>query len=324
MKKNINKNLTSVVKILSDGHYHDGATIGKRLQISRSAVWKIIKKLEAYGVQLDSLKNTGYALKEPLVLLEAALIKKNIHPAIQDISLFETIDSTNLYLRMHHHDKKISVCLAEHQTGGKGRMERTWHSPFAENIYLSCCFPFQKDISELSGLSLVAGLAIAKTLKNFGIEEGLSVKWPNDVLVKQKKISGTLIELQGESHGKSQVIMGVGINVNMLNDHRHIKTDWTSLRKETGEYVDRNHLCAHLLNTLYDHLLLFDKEGLSAFISEWSAWDCLMGQHIAIKQGTHVFKGVMQGINDQGHLLLKMDDGKVRVFASGDASVVRE
>lgn len=321
MKKNVSKNLTKVVHILSDGKYHDGAAIGKAMNISRSAVWKIIKKLKNYGVPLNSIKNKGYALNEPLVLLDASLIKDQLDFEIKNIHLFEQIESTNDYLRMNHKNKSMSICLAESQTNGKGRMERAWYSPFAENIYLSCCFPFQKDISELSGLSLVAGLAIAHTLRAIGMEDGLSVKWPNDVLMKDKKISGTLIELQGESHGKTQVIIGIGVNVNMMSDGHHIKTNWTSLRRETGKYIDRNFLCARLLNMLFRYLKKFEKMGLAPFMEEWVALDCLMKKKIAIKQADHVFQGVMKGINEQGHLLLKMTDGGVRAFASGEASV---
>src|SRR3990167_5018644 len=164
--KKFSTTFTKLVNILNDGNYHDGTTLSSRLQISRSAVWKAIQKLEKYGIPVHAMKGKGYALAEPLILLNQKTIKRGIQTANIDFTIFESIHSTNTYCvpQPRIKNKNISICLAETQTGGLGRLQRSWHSPFGQNIYLSCTYSFQKDVSELSGLSLVISLAIIATL----------------------------------------------------------------------------------------------------------------------------------------------------------------
>lgn len=213
--------------------------------------------------------------------------------------------------------------MAEQQTSGKGRLNRTWHSPFGKNIYLSCLYPFQKDISELSGLSLVTSLAIIKTLKQW-VKKGLFVKWPNDIICDHKKISGSLIEIQAESHGTCQAIIGIGINVNMMQDDQAITQPWTSLQKMLGHPVDRNELAANLINHLIDYMQQFNQHGFPYFVDEWNETDSLMHQVITIKNVHEKIQGKVAGVNEQGHLLLKLSNGKIRAFSSGDTSVVKK
>ncbi|MBX3708304.1 MAG: biotin--[acetyl-CoA-carboxylase] ligase [Gammaproteobacteria bacterium] len=324
MNKKLNVNLVKVVSILNDGEYHDGTTIGKKLRMSRSAVWKIIKKLESYNIKIDSIKGKGYALLEPLLLLDVNKIKKNITNKKIDFSLFESIHSTNEYLKMFKDSRSIKICLAEQQTHGKGRMNRTWYSPFGKNIYMSCLYPFRKDVSELSGLSLVMCLAVVKTLKQSGVHDGLSVKWPNDIIYSNKKLSGSLIEIQAETHGACQAVIGIGINVNMSHDKDgQITQAWTSLQNILNTHMDRNILCINLIDNLIDYLHRFDTQGFSPFISEWMGADCLTDQVVTIKNVNQSVVGKVAGINEQGHLMLSLEDGKVRAFSSGDTSIVK-
>jgi BirA family transcriptional regulator, biotin operon repressor / biotin---[acetyl-CoA-carboxylase] ligase len=324
MNKKLNANLVKVVNILNDGEYHDGTTIGEKLQMTRSAVWKTIKKLESYQIKLDSVKGKGYALLEPLVLLDVKKIKKNIVRPVE-INVFESVDSTNEFLKTFKNNKTIKICLAEKQTHGKGRLNREWFSPFAKNIYMSCLYPFRKDISELSGLSLVMSLAIVDTLKNIGVSKNLSVKWPNDIVYDNKKISGSLIEIQAETHGACHAVIGVGVNVNMLNVERGcITQEWTSLQRVLNTYIDRNDLCARLINNLLDYLHRFETQGFLPFVAEWKSADCLTDQMISVSNVNETIEGRMTGINEQGHLLLQLKNGKTRAFSSGDTSIVKK
>lgn len=323
MKRESNKNLTRLVKILSDGQYHDGTGIGRVLNMTRSAVWKLIKKLQAYGLNIDSIKGKGYSLQEPLILLEVETIKRHLKDKV-DIYLFESVDSTNDYLKNGHHQNLVKICLAEQQTAGKGRLNRYWYSPFAKNIYLSCVFHFAKDVSSLAGLSLVTSLAILKTIQAEGIKEGLFVKWPNDVFYKNKKLAGSLIEIQAESHGHSVAIIGIGVNVNMLNiPEKNISQDWTSLQKILGQYIDRNELCARLINHLFFYLREFDQHGFSPFMDDWMKVDCLANKTITLKTINTKIKGKVTGIDPQGHLLLRLTNGQLKSFSSGDTSIIK-
>lgn len=323
MIKKQNNNLNKIVTILSDGNYHDGNTIGDRLQMTRSAVWKAIKKLESYGVPIDSVKRKGYALKNPLILLDRNKIKTQVTQKI-DLSLFESIASTNDYLRTLVKPKGIKVCIAEQQTNGKGRLGRNWYSPFGKNIYLSCLFPFQKDLSELAGLSLVVSLAITAALKSFGVSETLCVKWPNDVLYDGKKIAGNLIEIQAETHGVSTVIIGIGVNVNMLEDEKQIREPWISLQKILHDYIDRNLVCARLINELLAHLHEFSVNGFSVFAKHWAQTDCLTNRQITLHNLQKKIEGKSLGVNHQGNLLLQLSNGDIATFSSGDTSVLKK
>lgn len=323
MIKKITPSFIKLVNILNDGQYHDGDSLGKKLKMTRSAVWKAMKKLESYHIQIDSVKGKGYAMLESLILLELNKIKPHVTNEKIDISIFESIDSTNEYLKAFKNTKSIKICLAEQQTRGKGRLNREWYSPFGKNIYFSCLYPIQKDISELAGLSLVTSLAVLKTLKSYGIKDELFVKWPNDIVYDNKKLSGSLIEVQAESHGFSCVIIGIGINVNMLLDDDQISQSWISLQKIIGQYIDRNELIVLLINTLLAYLEKFVAHGFSSFMEEWVRSDYLSNRTITLKNVNEIIKGTVAGINEQGHLLLTLPNGSVRAFSSGDTTVVK-
>lgn len=325
MIKKSRNNLAQLTAAMSDGEFHDGNALGKALQMTRSAVWKMIKKLERYDIEINSVKGRGYALCEPVILLDEEQIRAHLADKKCQLALFETINSTNDYLKNLRHPKGVHFCLAEQQTEGKGRLNRSWHSPFGKNIYLSCLYPFQKDMSELAGLSLVVGLAIANTLKQFGLGQHVQVKWPNDIVCDARKISGTLIEVQAESHGMCHAVIGIGLNVNMLIDaERQISQSWTSMRRASGKYFDRNLIAATLINTLLDYLSRFDAQGFGIFVDEWQHAEMMAGKSVTVKTIRETVSGVAVGVNAQGHLLLKMSDDEIRAFSSGDTTIIKK
>jgi BirA family biotin operon repressor/biotin-[acetyl-CoA-carboxylase] ligase len=323
MSKTLNPTFAKLVQILNDGEYHDGTSLGMTLGVSRSAVWKAIKKLQSYQVKLSVIKGKGYALLEPLTLLDVNSIMSQVRHRAIGLYLFESVTSTNTVIKSIQSSDLIKVCLAEQQTQGRGRMGREWFSPFGKNIYFSCSYPFHKDVGELSGLSLVMSLAVIKTLNQQGVRKGLFVKWPNDLLYENKKIAGSLIEIQAETHGMCHAVIGVGINVNLLQDEgcQSISRPWTSISEILKSHIDRNTLCASLMNHLIDYLQRFDQEGFVPFIKEWQQVDCLVGQWITLKHVNETFVGRVRGINSDGHLLLEREDGEIQAFSSGDTSL---
>lgn len=319
--KKASPTILKLVNLLNDGHYHDGTNIGTKLKITRSAVWKIIKKLQGYGIQIDSVKGKGYALLEPLILLDNKLIKNALANYNVKLEIFESVASTNQYLQKKA-DKNILVCLSEEQTLGKGRLERYWYSPFGQNIYLSCKYSFQKDVSELSGLSLVVSLAIVKTLQHYKLPHSILTKWPNDITYHNQKICGILVEIQAESHGKCEATIGIGINVNMLDDDNCINQAWTSLRKILGEYIDRNHLTVLLLENLFAYLEKFKKKGFAPFTEEWNTIDSLYNKKITLNNLNNKETGIAKGVDDSGYLILKTNE-KLKSYSSGDTLIVK-
>jgi BirA family biotin operon repressor/biotin-[acetyl-CoA-carboxylase] ligase len=323
----LSQNLVEIVKLLSDGEYHDGTSIGEHLKISRAAVWKLIKKLEQYKVPLTCTKGKGYKLESPLALLNTKKLKSQLRHRSIKIEILEKIPSTNDFLKpLSRSNKEIIACFAEAQTTGKGRLHRQWHSPFAENIYLSVLCPFEKDISELGGLSLVAALAICHALESIIDlhEKRLNVKWPNDILIDGCKLAGTLIEIEAESNGFCQVIIGVGINVNMQKAlKKDIDQSWISLSKLTNQYIDRNTLGAEIIDSLVDYLERFSSKGLASFKQEWQKRDCLTDAMVSVISGSRKEKGICLGINNQGHLKIKTETGDTLTLSSGDTTLLK-
>lgn len=322
----MNENLIKIAALLSDCRYHDGTSIGNQLNVTRAAVWKAIKKLEDYGIPLKSVKGKGYLLENPLILLEEEKIKSHLSSHAIDLTILEKVDSTNEYLKKQiNHDNKIKVCAAEVQTQGKARFNRQWHSPFGRNLYLSLLYPFQKDVSELSGLSLVVSLAACKAIETIcKLNEPLSIKWPNDIVANQKKVAGSLIEIQAESNGFCSAVIGVGTNVNMQQaTKKQINQQWVSLQKLSGQYHDRNALCASMINYMLDYLERFRNAGLIDFMKEWKIRDYLYNKAIKLSSNKILYSGMGGGINPQGHLILKLPDNVKKTFSSGDATLLK-
>lgn len=324
--KKVNSNLIKLINLLNDGCYHSGDEIGEKLNITRGAVWKMTEKLTDYDIAIHSIKGKGYALSEPLQLLDSKKIKSLLNDDIKkliNIDILETTLSTNEYLKSICKTKPYTVASAEQQTQGKGRLGRRWHSPFGQNIYFSCHYCLRKDVSKLAGLSLVIALATIRALKEYQPECHFIVKWPNDILLNTKKLAGILVEISAEAHGSADVIIGIGINCNMLNADTHaIDQAWTSLRQESGKLADRNILTAKLLTYLIHYIQQFESAGLTYFKEEWKANDYLVGKSITIVNGNNQeLTGIANGIDDQGHLLLKLNNGNVQAFSSGDVSL---
>jgi len=260
-------------------------------------------------------------------LLDQWQIQQHLKHKQLDICLFESVPSTNDYLKKFKGNETLKFCLAEQQTQGRGRLNRTWHSPFGQNLYLSCLYSFHKEVSELAGLSLVISLAIIKTLKQFNLHEHIFVKWPNDIIyienAKNKKLSGCLIDIYADTQDKSHAVIGIGINVNMLHDKEEINQPWTSMQKILGKVVDRNVLCAGMIDNLLDYLAQFTANGFSFFISEWMKSDYLLNQVVELHNLNQKIIGKVVGVNAQGQLLLQLATDEICANSSGEAMIVK-
>lgn len=215
--------------------------------------------------------------------------------------------------------------MAEQQSAGRGRLNRSWFSPFAANIYLSFSQYVNKDISELSGLSLIMGYAIVQALKDHGIEKDISIKWPNDILWQGKKLAGILMETRAECHGPMQIIIGIGLNVNMNTPiDNTINQPWTSIHHILGNYQDRNPLVASLINHVIKNLEEFDQQGFTAdFIKRLQTYDHFYGKKITLTLGEESVSGIACGVNHLGHILLQHSDDRITAYSSADISILK-
>ena len=234
-------------------------------------------------------------------------------PRLSKLDIFDTIESTNTYLLALAKSGPTGwACFAEQQTQGRGRLGRRWFSPHGTNIYCSLLWRFPRE-QDISGLSIAIGVMIANTLKQYGVTAGIQLKWPNDILFAGRKLSGILLERSGEA-----VIIGIGVNLELPNNSENT---WIALSDITGKPIKRNHFAGLLMNELLAKCPLYQTQGLPAFLSEWRQHDFLIGKNITLHQSEKQISGIMQGINSAGELLLKNEEGILRSFRAGEASL---
>ena len=306
-----------LLRILADGRFHSGEELGSLLGISRSAVAKRLKHLEeSQGIELFAVRGKGYCLDGGLSLLDAGRLGAAL-PQCR-VRVEECIDSTNsLAMRLCREAAGADLVLAESQTAGRGRRGRQWISPFAQNLYCSRVLRIEQAQTQLEAPSLVVGLAVARALHRLGLE-GAALKWPNDILVEGRKIGGILLELTGDPADVCHVIIGIGLNVNMLQGD--IDQAWTSLRSESGRMFDRNDLCIALIQELDDLLLQHRQQGFAALRAEWERHHAWQGRPVRLTGGPEVVEGEVLGVADDGSLRLRVA-GREQSFTGGELSL---
>ena len=322
-----------LLKLLADGKFHSGEILANKLQISRTAIWKMIPRIQDLGLELHSVKGKGYRLFEPVNLLDKKNLLKSIperlEHKIQGIRIFPTIESTSGYAmqllqnrELDLKDHKVFVCLAEHQTAGKGRRGKTWVSAFGNDLYLSLVREFNSGVSELEGLSLVVGLAVIRVLQARQIQ-GLGIKWPNDIQWQGKKLAGILLEVSGDPTGLSQVIIGLGLNVCANKGAmQEVDQPWVDLKTIGKAVPDRSRLAAEIITEIIDMVEEFETRGFVAFKAEWDRSDALKHQQVELKTSSNQpagIKGKVLGVNDQGALLMQTAAG-IETFHGGEVS----
>ncbi len=315
--------MLELLKLLQDGRFHSGEALGARLGISRSAIWKQLQGLEAeLGVEVFKVPGKGYRLSSPLVLLDAERISQAAGEVGWPIAVESSLDSTNaeIFRRLDAGARPPFVLLAERQTAGRGRRGRVWASPFAENLYCSLVLRVDGGMSQVEALSLTVGLAVAKALRACGVTAA-GLKWPNDVLVDGRKISGILLELAGDPADVCHVVIGIGINVNMLVDTPAlIDQPWTSVRQCLGHALDRNQLAVELLKQLRVHLSTHWQQGFAGLREEWEVLHVWRGRSVALTAGSNAILGVVQGVDERGAIRLSVD-GVDQTFSGGELSL---
>lgn len=311
--------MLTLLNLLKDGRFHSGQDLGAALGISRSAVWKQLQHLEAeLGLSIHKVRGRGYQLAEPLTLLDSVAIA-SVAPN-WSVTVLDSVDSTNAEaLRAIGQGSPAPfLVLAERQLAGRGRRGRKWVSPFAENLYYSLVLRIDGGMRQLEGLSLVVGLAVMQALRNFGVASA-GLKWPNDVLVGNKKIAGILLELVGDPADVCHVVLGIGVNVNMQNADE-VDQQWTSIRLESGRSVDRNALAGELSAQLNAYIQRHHLGGFSILQMEWEANHLWQDRSVSLIAGSSQINGVVLGIDSQGALRLKVD-GVEKVFSGGELSL---
>lgn len=316
-----------LVRYLQDGCWHSGEAIAHELGISRAAVWKHIHRLRSWGLGIQAVRGAGYRLTQPLELLDEAGIRGHLGRTATDeisIEIFQALESTSTYLMSRPLRSRVNACLAEYQHTGRGRRGRRWVSPFGANIALSIGWRFVETPPGFGSLPLVVGLACAAFLRGLGAE-GVSVKWPNDLVNAGRKLGGILVEHRGEASGAGQVVVGIGLNVRMSAPQGDsIDQPWTSLMQALpgGARMppSRNRVAAGLIDAMTGVHDDFQREGFGPFLRRWSEFDAVHNCAVNVQAPTGVLEGTARGVDADGALLLDTSSGRQRVF-SGEVSL---
>ena len=315
--------MLALLRLLQDGRFHSGEALGAALGVSRSAVWKQLQALEAeLSLPLHKVRGRGYQLATPLQLLDADWLNAQTSAPQWRACVLSSVDSTNAEaLRLLPEAQSLPYyVLAERQTSGRGRRGRNWVSPFGENLYYSLVVRVEGGMRQLEGMSLAVGLALLQVIRGFGVAEA-GLKWPNDVLVGERKLAGILLELSGDPADVCNVVIGIGLNVNMLAaEPGAIGQPWTSMRAELDRLLDRNELVAELNRQLSRYLDIQLREGFAALRDEWQACHLWQGKSVALTAGGEPIEGEVLGVDHSGAIRLRINELE-RSFSGGELSL---
>lgn len=314
---------------LADGVFHSGETLAAELAVTRSAVWKAARVLRELGATVHAVRNRGYRLPAAAEALDGTHISGMLtdvaRERVKRIDTIWSVGSTNTIL-MERPNPQVGfseALLAEYQTAGRGRRGRSWLAPPGGSICMSLSWVFRDVPRDLGSLGLVAGVCALRALSRLGAEK-VRLKWPNDLLVDDRKLGGILIELRAESAGPAAVVIGIGLNValgaRLLETIAGMGLAPIDLAGAGLKGVSRNAVAAELISSFIAGLLEFHREGLKPFVNEWTAADALRGRPITVTAAEGPTKGIARGIDLEGALLVEAPQGLLR-FISGDVSV---
>jgi BirA family biotin operon repressor/biotin-[acetyl-CoA-carboxylase] ligase len=315
-----------ILRLLSDGQFHSGVQLAEVLGVSRTTISNRIAQWNTQGVVIDSVTGKGYRLHSPIQWLNKEQVWSKISSSVQQhISSFDVlqfVSSTNDVVAKNlaqQHQSGI-ICITEMQGAGRGRRGREWLSPPAGNFYGSVGWIFNDGFSVIEGLSLAVGVAIIKAMESVGASD-LELKWPNDVLHQGKKIAGILIEMTGEVGGACQVVVGVGVNLQLPEViKQQITQPVTDLYSICGHAVNRQIITAEIISEIIILLSGYDKTGFSKWQNEWLSYDAFKNKPILIIGMQEPLHGIARGVDEHGNLLLETEGEMMKVYG-GEVSL---
>ncbi|MFQ5983301.1 MAG: biotin--[acetyl-CoA-carboxylase] ligase [Woeseiaceae bacterium] len=258
-------------------------------------------------------------------MLDADAIREPItgtpRARLDDVEVFSEIESTNSYLLEQPSPLpgRFRVALADYQTAGRGRFDRTWHSPPSSGLCLSMAYTFGKVPDRLPSLTLALGVAVAEALEQLGIG-GISLKWPNDIIARGAKLGGILTELQNDSGSGATVVAGLGLNVALPDsitalDGMPARNKIADLKECTGDPPSRERLSVAIIEGLFDCLVRVEAGGFAPFVDSWEKRDWLKGRRIYVDMPSGRCSAVADGVDDDGALLVREGEVRRRIVA---------
>lgn len=305
-------------------NYISGQVLARNLGVSRTAIWKHINILKQEGYNIETVSGRGYRLLD----MEDKLLPREIEGLLfnntigRPVIYFESIDSTNNYAKKEIKNLPHgTIILGEEQVEGKGRRGRYWASPKETGIWVSIVLKPKIPPKEGIKMTQVAAAAICKSIREITGLDAL-IKWPNDIVINGKKVCGILTEMAGELNEINYIIIGIGINVNVEEFSGEVGESATSLSIEGGKKLDRRQLLVHILRNfevLYNSYI--ENLDLHASLYIVRKYSALLGKNIKIVQGKLEKKAKAINIDDEGLLLVELEDGSKELIAVGEVSI---
>ncbi len=293
--------------------YVSGTEISKVLHVSRAAVWKHIKSLREEGYEIESVSSKGYKLLH----YEKKFNKYELERVVRSLSLplkvyhFETIDSTNTYAKMLKDDG--AIVIADEQTNGRGRLGRVWSSNKGDGLYFSLMFRPKITPNIVGMITQITAVALRRTLG-----EGVSIKWPNDLFVGDKKLAGVLTELVTEINMVERVVIGVGLNLKKVTEFEDVAT---SLEEHQISFNPFDFFTLFLENFFKLYNVFFEERNLSFLREEIEKYSYFMNKEVYIVGSNK--ECIFRGVTDYGNAMLEGSNGDMEEVYFGEISLRR-
>ena len=304
-----------------------GAEIAEQLGVTRAAIWGRIEELRQLGYDIEASPHFGYRLvSAPDALHADDLLARLGKTKIvgRDIHVFEQTTSTNDVIEKLARDgvKEGAVVFAESQTKGRGRLGRKWISPERKGLWFSVLLRPDLRPQETTRLTVASATALRRAIQT---ETGLDpeIKWPNDILIRGRKVAGILTELSAELDRVKHVILGIGVDVNLgANEFpAELRKMATSLRIESGETISRPELATAILRELDHDYARVCGDFFADVADEWEAHCTTIGRTVTIQIGGRRVRGRAESLGDDGALLLRTEHGHLERITGGDVTL---
>ena len=299
--------------------YVSGDQIAGRLGISRQALWKHIQELKEIGYDIVAVPHLGYRLESSPDRLFPFEASRDLNTEFigKKIYYFDTVASTmNIAMDLGLKGApEGTIVLAESQIKGRGRLGRAWFSPKYKGIYLSLILRPKILPTQASCLTLLAAVSICEAIKEIS-SLGVQIKWPNDILIRHKKLGGILTELNAEMDEVRFIIIGIGLNVN--NDKKTLISGATSLKEQKKENINRIQFLQELLRRIETNYLFFQRKGSPPILEKWRNYNVTLNHRVKVISHREHLEGQAIDIDEDGGLLLRQDSGFIRKVLAGD------
>lgn len=305
--------------------YFSGEDLSRHLGFSRASVWKYISKLRDDGYEIDAVPHLGYKLVSSPDKLFPFEISRGLSTDIfgrGSIFYYDSIGSTNnkAYELAEGGEAEGALVVAETQTKGKGRIGRKWVSPGGGGIYFSLILRPVLETDQIPTITLMAGASIVRAVKKVTGVNAL-MKWPNDVLIDGKKVSGVLTEIKAQPDRVDFIVLGIGINVNTSG--KKLPPEGTSLTAASGKEVDRLELLRALLVEIERHYKKIRDKGFVSIRDEYKSLSSVLGKKVKVQEHQRTLEGTAVDVDEKGALIVKDRSGGLKRVFSGDVLLCR-